>query len=47
MNNPDIPAENHLRAVAEAKGVVYVVGQLESGAEGTEHVQYYVNLDKP
>lgn len=47
LNNPDIPAENHLRAVSQAKGVVYVVGQLESGSEGTEHVQYYVNLDKP
>lgn len=47
LNNPDIPAENHLRGVSQAKGVVYVVGQLESGAEGTEHVQYYVNLDKP
>jgi hypothetical protein len=31
LNNPDIQAVNHLRAVSEAKGVVYVVGQLESG----------------
>lgn len=46
LNNPGVAPEEHLRSI-HVPGVTYVVGQLESGEEGTEHIQYYVNLDKP
>lgn len=47
MNNPEGDPETLLRQMSEAKGVSYVAGQLESGEEGTEHIQYYVNLAQP
>lgn len=45
-NNPTVPAEDFLKSLHQV-GVTYVVGQLESGEEGTEHIQFYINLDKP
>lgn len=47
LNNPGIPAEEFLRTVSEHAGVQFTCGQLESGLEGTEHVQFYVNLKQP
>lgn len=47
LNNPGEDAEAFLKRLSEAPGVTYVCGQLESGLEGTEHVQYYVNLKQP
>lgn len=46
-NNPQMSGEDFLRAVSEVKGVAFTCGQLESGVEGTEHIQFYVNLEQP
>lgn len=46
-NNPGIPGEEFLRHLSEQKGVQFTCGQLESGLEGTEHMQFYVNLEQP
>jgi hypothetical protein len=43
-NNPDIPTEDFLKDIYSQGKVVYLVGQLEKGKEGTVHVQFFVNF---
>lgn len=48
LNNPEVESvEDYLRMWYEKAHAKYVVGQLERGAEGTVHVQYFVNFKKP
>lgn len=42
LNNPKDCGEDYLRAWSKVDGVVFVTGQLEKGAEGTVHLQYFV-----
>jgi len=44
LNNPDTTAEEHLNNIFSSGKVIFTVGQLEVGVDGTEHIQYYVNL---
>lgn len=41
-NNPKIDPREYLEAWSKVDGVVFVTGQLEKGAEGTPHIQYFV-----
>lgn len=47
LNNPKIEAKDFLESWFKKANAVYVVGQLEKGAEGTPHIQYFVNFKKP
>lgn len=46
-NNPDTDSRDWLCALYEKSGAVYVCGQLEKGANGTPHIQAYVNFKTP
>lgn len=52
LNNPSVhveqwtTGEEFLRQIKEKHELVYVCGQLEKGADGTVHVQYYINISK-
>jgi len=37
-NNPKVDPRDYLEQWSKQKNVVYVVGQLEKGAEGTPHI---------
>ncbi len=41
-NNPPEECKEYLEKWSKIPGVVYVTGQLEKGAEGTRHLQYFV-----
>jgi len=41
LNNPDVFAEDYLKAIHEKSGAVYTVGQLEKGENGTPHIQFF------
>jgi len=41
-NNPPEEYEEYLEKWSKIPGVVYVTGQLEKGANGTPHLQYFV-----
>lgn len=43
-NNPDVVPSDYLQAWHEDAGARYVCGQLEKGANGTPHIQYYLNF---
>jgi len=43
-NNPTQSTDEYLELFWKNAGAVYVVGQLEQGAEGTPHIQFYVNF---
>lgn len=46
LNNPDTTTcEAYLKAWKDVKGCTYATGQLEKGAEGTVHLQYFLNFD--
>lgn len=47
LNNPEVDAREYLEKWSQLKSVKYVCGQLEKGAEGTRHIQYFVNLVEP
>lgn len=42
LNNPEGYAADYLEAWSKVDGVVFVTGQLEKGANGTPHIQYFV-----
>lgn len=46
-NNPAVETEPYLKAMYETLGAGYVCGQLEQGAEGTRHIQWYAWFKKP
>lgn len=47
LNNPTVDPQEFLQSWHNKANAVYVVGQLEKGAEGTVHIQYFVNFKKP
>lgn len=47
LNNPEGKAKDWLEELFMTSKAKYVVGQLEIGAEGTEHIQFFVNFKKP
>lgn len=44
LNNPAVDPKDYLEAWSKQDGVLYVTGQLEKGAEGTPHIQYFVHF---
>lgn len=46
-NNPEVDPAEYLEKWSKIPGVVYVTGQLEKGAEGTRHIQYFVQTKDP
>ena len=52
LNNPqdhykDFMAEQWLEATHKAHDLKFTTGQLEKGTEGTLHLQWFIQLDKP
>lgn len=47
LNNPEVSCQDFLESLFNKMNAVYVVGQLEKGAEGTPHIQFFINLKKP
>jgi hypothetical protein len=47
LNNPPEGYEDYLRLWYEKGKARYVCGQLEKGAEGTLHLQYFLNFSNP
>jgi len=48
LNNPDTAlVQDYLKLWYSKAGATYVNGQLERGAEGTTHIQYFLNFSKP
>jgi len=43
-NNPEADTREWLEALFKASKAKYVCGQLEKGAEGTPHIQYFINF---
>jgi len=46
LNNPDLIPQEYLEEYITKHGAKYVCGQLEKGAEGTVHLQFFVNFEK-
>lgn len=46
LNNPDDDTKTYLRMVFEKSKANYCCGQLEKGAEGTVHIQFFLNFKK-
>ena len=47
-NNPkNFEPQEYLEMWVKKASAVYVVGQLEKGAEGTVHIQFFINFKKP
>lgn len=46
-NNPEVGAEDYLTKFHQEVKARYTVGQLEKGAEGTIHIQFFCNFEKP
>lgn len=44
LNNPERQPQEELEAMHNMAKAVYTVGQLERGENGTEHVQFYINV---
>jgi len=47
LNNPEVDCREFLEKWHSTGKANYVCGQLERGAEGTAHIQYFVNFKKP
>ena len=49
LNNPDVleEAKDYIEAWHRVGKARYACGQLERGAEGTVHIQAFVNFEKP
>jgi len=48
LNNPDVVhAEDYINKWKSQGGARYVNGQVEQGAEGTVHIQFYLNFENP
>lgn len=43
LNNPEEDPQEYLKRFFNKTEAVYVVGQLEQGAEGTLHIQFFAN----
>lgn len=43
LNNPEDEAEAYLKKMHDTLGAKYTCGQLEKGAEGTPHIQFFMN----
>jgi len=46
LNNPEHDCKEWLEKLHKAGKAIYTCGQLEKGAEGTPHIQFFVNFDK-
>lgn len=46
LNNPDVKPEGFLRDLHSLAGATYTCGQLEKGAEGTLHLQFFMNFSQ-
>lgn len=46
LNNPDVVPHEYLEMYFKEHKAIYVCGQLEKGAEGTAHIQFFVNFHK-
>lgn len=46
LNNPTVGGEDYLQAWSKSAKVTFVTGQLEKGAEGTVHLQYFLNFSQ-
>lgn len=45
LNNPDLTlAEDYLKKWKDVNKCTFVTGQVEKGAEGTVHIQYFLNF---
>jgi len=44
LNNPTEPAQEYLDKIHQTLKAVYTVGQLEKGANGTIHIQFFMNF---
>lgn len=44
LNNPTVDTKDFLENFYKSSGARYVTGQLEKGAEGTIHIQYFINF---
>lgn len=47
LNNPNEFCQDYLEKFYKESKAAYVVGQLEKGAEGTPHIQFFANFKKP
>jgi len=47
LNNPDVVPQEYLENFFTKLNATYVCGQLEKGAEGTAHIQFFINVKKP
>lgn len=47
LNNPIVEAETYIKRIHESLKAVYTCGQLEKGAEGTPHIQFFMNFKEP
>lgn len=47
LNNPEEEPIVFLERLYTVGKATYVCGQLEKGAEGTVHIQYFINFKKP
>ncbi|MBA7549491.1 hypothetical protein ES705_41975 [subsurface metagenome] len=47
LNNPDTTTcEQYIEAWSKAGDAAFATGQLEKGAEGTVHLQYFIHMKK-
>lgn len=47
LNNPVEECEDYLKALHGKLGAAYTCGQLEKGANGTPHIQFFMNWKEP
>lgn len=47
LNNPGEDYKDYLEKWHTTGKARYVIGQLEKGTEGTVHLQYFLNFQKP
>jgi len=47
LNNPTEFGMEYLEKIHLATKARYTCGQLEKGAEGTQHLQFFMNFEKP
>lgn len=47
LNNPELFTADYLEQIHKKSKATYTVGQLEKGAEGTPHIQFFMNFKTP
>jgi len=47
LNNPTVNTAEYLETIHSKLKAVYTCGQLERGAEGTAHIQFFMNFKEP